>query len=178
MLQHHTFHSTSFTLVDADSLPSFKDYLTEYGYSQVQAVSSVREFIVLNDASFNNAVASVLQQIRYIDFLYPFLYVLVGVIAGLASYLLVVSRKRELAILRGLGATQRTTFFSLFLEHALLSMLGVLAGLALWRLLGGEVIAAHLLLSTGYFASYLLGCAVSILIMNRAIVLTLLLDRD
>jgi ABC-type lipoprotein release transport system permease subunit len=177
-LQHNTFHSASFTLVDPRALGSFKDYLASYGFSQVQAVSSVREFIVLKDASFNNAVASVLQQIRYIDTLYPILYALVGVIAGVASYLLVVSRKKELAILRGLGATRLETFLRLFLEHAILALLGVLAGLAVWRLVGGELILPHLFLSGGFLACYLLGCGLSVALMNRAIVLALLLDRD
>jgi len=114
-LLNTSFQSTSFTLSNSRTLPQFKDYLSEYGYSQVKNVGRVREFIVLKDASFNNAVASLKQQIRYINILNPFLYVLIGIISITASYLLVVHRKNEFAIQRGLGSTRVRTFFSFFI---------------------------------------------------------------
>lgn len=177
-LQSTVLNSASFTLSDSRSLAAFKDYLAGYGYSQVQKISKVREFIVLKDAAFNNAVASVKQQIRYINTLYPCLYLLVGIIALVASYLLVVSRKMEFAIMRGLGATRARTFFSFFFEQSILCLLGTAGGLAVWRMAWGAPISLHLTLAAGFLACYFLGCAISILLMNRARVLAILLDKD
>ncbi len=177
-LQSTVFNSTTFTTSDSRSLVAFKDYINDYGYSQVHHIDSVREFIVLKDASFNNAVASVKQQIRYINTLYPCLYTLVGIIAFAVSYLLVVSRKKEFATMRGLGATRLRSFFSFFLEQSMLCVLGTLIGLAAWQFFWDAPTSLHLILSAGFLACYFIGCAISIIIMNQTNVLTILLDRE
>lgn len=178
LLQRIVFHSSNFTLLDPRDLTAFKDYLSDYGYSQVNNVSKVREFIVLKDAAFNNAVASVKQQIRYINTLYPFLYALVGIIAVVVSYLLIVSRKKEFATMRGLGSTRIGSFFSFFFEQSILCLLGVAIGMAMWRLVWGQPTALHLSLTLGFTVCYFIGCSVSIMVMNRTHVLAILLDKD
>lgn len=177
-LQNTSLHSASFTVPDSRMLSTFKDFLEEQGYSQVHKVSSVREFIVLNDVSFNNAVAGIQQQIRYINILYPCLYVLAGIIALVVSYLLVVSRKSEFATMRGLGAPRLRSFLSFFLEQAVLLLVGTGLGLAAWWLLWGAPDGLHLWLVAGFLACYFIGSAVSILIMNRVSVLAILSDRE
>ncbi len=141
-------------------------------------VSSVRQFIVLKDAAFNAAIASVKQQILYIRTLYPFLYGLAGVIAVVVSYLLVVSRKKEFATMRGLGSTRANSFLSFFFEQAILSLLGTALGLTMWGIIFEGITLPHRLLSAGFLISYFLGCILSIRIMNDTNVLTILTDRD
>lgn len=178
LLLSTTFNSAYFKLSDTRSLVKFKDYLTNYGYSQVHKVSEVREFIVLQDASFNNSVASVKQQIQYINTLYPFLYVLVGIIAIVVSYLTVVSRKMECAIMRGLGTTRIRSFFSFFTEQGFLCLLGIIIGFLIWLHAFGLPRLLHAGLTTGFFVCYLIGSAVSVTIMNHANVLTILRDKE
>lgn len=177
-LQNTVFHSASFTLTDSRSLAELKNYLTEYGYSEVHNVSKVRQFVVLKDAIFNNGVASIKQQIRYINMLYPFLYLLVGIIAVVVSYLLIVGRKKEFATIRGLGGTRVGAFSSFFLEQSMLCLLGTSIGLACWWLLAGQPTDLQLLLTAGFLGCYFFGCAVSAIIMNHTNVLTILLDKD
>ncbi|HHY87674.1 MAG TPA: FtsX-like permease family protein [Chloroflexi bacterium] len=178
VLVNTTFNSASFTLPDSRALEDFKDYLQDYGYSQVNQVSRVREFIVLKDAAFNSAVASVKQQISYINLLYPCLYALAGIIALVVSYLLVVSRKKEIATMRGLGGTHFCSFFSFFYEQSILCVLGLAVGLGLWRLAMQAPTELHLTLTAGFAICYFAGCSVSIMVMNRASVLTILQDKD
>jgi ABC-type antimicrobial peptide transport system permease subunit len=178
LLSSASFNSAFFTLSDTHSLVSFKDYLNDYGYSQVHKISSIREFIVLKDATFNNSVASVKQQIHYINTLYPFLYALVGIIAITVSYLFVVSRKMEFAIMRGLGTTRFRSFFSFFFEQSLLCILGLLIGYSIWVPIWGTPKMLHIALTTGFLVCYFLGSAVSVTIMNHTNVLTILTDRD
>ncbi|MEJ2487581.1 MAG: hypothetical protein P8Y68_17805, partial [Anaerolineales bacterium] len=173
-----TFDSTNFTIAETRSLGAFKDYLATYGYSQVQDISSLRTFLVLEDASFNNSVASVKQQIQYINTLFPFLYALVGIIALVTSYLLVVSRKMELAIMRGLGTTRSHTFSSFFYEQSLLCILGTMLGFSIWLLGWGIPGTQHLALTSGFLVCYFFGSAVSVSIMNNTNVLTILTDKD
>jgi len=177
-LRKYSLNSANFTIIDSRTLVAIKDYFTDYGYSEVNKVSSVRQFVVLNDVSFNNAVASIKQQIRYINTLYPFLYLLVGIISIVVSYLLVISRKKEFATMRGLGATRVRTFFSFFWEQGILCVLGAGIGLLGWKLIIGTPTTLHLMLIAGFLVCYSIGCAVSIMIMNHTNVLTILLDRD
>jgi len=138
----------------------------------------VREFIVLNDVSFNNAVAGIKQQMRYISILYPCLYVLAGIIALVVSYLLVVSRKAEFATMRGLGAPRLCSFLSFFLEQGILLLIGAGLGMTLWLLSWGAPSSLHLWLSAGFVVCYLAGSAISIAVMNRASALAILADRE
>ena len=177
-LQSTVINSAAFTISDSHEIITLKDYLTEYGYSQVNRVSRVREFIILKDAVFNYSVASVRQQIRYINTLYPFLYALVGIIALVVSYLLIISRKKEFATMRGLGATRLHAFFSFFYEQAVLCLLGTAAGLAVWQILMGSPSSLHFTLTAGFLLFYFLGSTISITIMNQTSVLVILLDRD
>ncbi len=177
-LWNATFNSAVFRLTDSRGLSDLKDYLWEYGYSQVSEINKLRIFVVLDDAIFNNAVAGVKQQIQYTNTLYPFLYVLVGVIAFVVSYLLVVSRRMELAILRGLGATSLTTFLSFFMEQSLLCLLGVGLGLGAWVLLRGTPVPMHLWLVLGFVGCYFIGSGLSIAIMNQRNLLMILSDKD
>ena len=174
----HRFIQCNFQIPDSRDLTELKDYLIDYGYSQVNNIGRYRTFIVIDDAVFNNAVAGLKQQIRYTNTLYPFLYVLVGVIAFVVSYLLVVSRRMELAILRGLGATSLTTFMSFFMEQSLLCLLGLGVGLAAWQLLRGTPIDLHLWLVLGFIGCYFIGSGLSIAIMNKRNLLTILSDKD
>jgi len=178
LLLSNTLNSVSFGLGNSNDLIAFKDYLTEYGYSQVKRVGSVREFIVLNDALLNNTVASIRQQIIYINTLYPCLYVLVGIAALITSYLLVVGRKNEVATMRGLGTSGRRTFFSFFLEQGFLCIIGTAGGVILWLLFGGISSGLHLYLVAGFLGCFLLGSAISVTIMIRSNVFSILSDRD
>ena len=172
------FDSATFKLTETRKLSELKDYLSNYGYSQVNNIGKLRTFIVLDDAVFNNAVASLKQQISYVNTLYPFLYVLVGVIAFVVSYLLVISRRMELATLRGMGASTFVTFMSFFLEQSLLSLIGVGLGMGAWRALRGPFITLHLWLILGFIVCYFVGSALSIGIMNSRNLLAILSDKD
>jgi cell division protein FtsX len=94
------------------------------------------------------------------------------------SYLLIISRKPEFAIIRGLGANRLFTFLTFFVEQSVLCLLGIAIGLIGWWLLIAEPTSYHLALILGFVACFSLGCAISILMMNSSKVLTILLDRD
>ncbi|NLX78061.1 MAG: ABC transporter permease [Clostridiaceae bacterium] len=177
-LPRFTFKSAGFKLVDTTKLNEFKDYLEEMGYSQVNRIGKIREFVVLRDQRFNNIVNNINQQMRYIDVLYPCLYALIGIIAVIISYLMTVSRKMEFAIMRGLGGTKIHTFFSFFTEQVILCTAGCAFGLAIWRLLIGTLIPMHQLLVLGFLICYYTGSAISITVMNGRVVSEILSDKD
>jgi ABC-type antimicrobial peptide transport system permease subunit len=174
----YTFDSASFTLADTSKLDEFKDFLSDYGFSTPHMISKYRNFLVLEDEKFNSSLGTLKQQIRYVNVLYPVLYALVAIISVVVSYLLVMARRKEFAIMRGLGAEKKTTFKSFFFEQIMLCVLGAVAGVVLSVLIYGSVNAAGIILTGGFVICYTLGCALSIGAMNNKPVLAVLKYED
>jgi ABC-type antimicrobial peptide transport system permease subunit len=102
----------------------------------------------------------------------------VGTIALVVSYLIVVSRKKEFATMRGLGSTRANSFFSFFFEQSILAFFGTTIGLMIWTILFDGITIPHRILTAGFLICYFIGCTISIRIMNKTNVLTILGDRD
>lgn len=177
-LFEYTFDSANFKLANASELNDFKTFMRDYGFSSPSGLGKYRTFIILEDMKFNNTVDMLTQQIRYINMLYPVLYALLGIISVIVSYLLVVSRRKEFAIMRGLGAMKRTTFMSFFIEQALMCLMGTLVGLGIGLFIYGTFNMLQIYLIAGFVAAYFVGCTISISIMNNKTVLSILRYED
>lgn len=175
-----TCESAIFTLGNTGDLTALKDALEALNVtSPGQATKGAnRSYLVIDDKDFNGTVRSLQRQIQYLDALYKCLYVLVGLAGLTASYLLVASRKRELAIMRGLGAQPMGIFGAFFLEQLFLSLLGCCLGVGLWAALGRPMGALYLPLTAAFLACWALGSAASILHLLRSKALAVLSDRE
>ena len=174
----YTFDSAVFTLEDTSKIDEFKEFLYDYGFSTPHMIGKYRTFLVLEDEKFNSSLGTLKQQIRYINVLYPVLYTLVGIISMVVSFLLVAVRRKEFAIMRGLGAEKKATFKSFFFEQIMLCVLGAALGVILSVLIYGSVNMLGLILTFGFVLCYTLGCAVSIYKMNNKPVLAVLKYED
>lgn len=172
------FDSVSFTLNDAAQLDDFKNFMDDYGLSSSNNINTYRNFIVLNDKKFISTVDMLNRQINYINVLYPVLYTLVGIISLVVSYLLAVSRRKEFAIMRGLGAQKHITFFSFFVEQVILCIIGAGIGVGISMLIYTGFSNMQLILTSGYVLCYMIGCVISITIMNNTTVLAILKYED
>ena len=102
---------------------------------------------------------------------------LIVTLGFIISWLMTYSRRKEFALMRGFGAGKRRVFASFFLEQAILSITGCLAGcLALFRLYAGG--ASQPLAAAAYLVCYLLGTAISILIIGKTNLMELLSVRE
>lgn len=170
------FSTCRFTLKSARELDALRDFLTAQGFSQVGSLGRNRTTIVLRDQSFTEAVGGLGRYLSFSELLFPALFLAVGVLGFVLSWLMVNARRMEFAILRGLGASRGRVFWSFFLEQAGLCALGVLsAGLLLTALGAGW---AGWLASGGFLLCYLLGCALSVLAVGRTPLMALLSERE
>jgi hypothetical protein len=158
----YTFDCVSFTLNDTGNLTAFKEYLSKAGYSEVNTLRKIRCFPVLEDHNFLTTQSSMIQRIWYIDHTFPVIYVAVELLAGLIPFILVRLRKREVAIMRSLGASYRTSFFSMFLEQAILCLAGSAAGIAVWLAANGTPSRLGTMLVVTFMICWLAGTAVSL----------------
>lgn len=170
------FETCRFTLTSARGLEDLRGWLAEQEYSQVGGINRNRVTVLLRDESFVDAVGGLGRYISFSRILFPVLFLVVGLLGFIISWLMVGSRRMEIAVMRGLGASPGRAFASFFLEQAALCLAGCLAGVLAMALLcpGGAVWLA----GAGFLACYLAGCALSVLTAGRTNLMLLLSERE
>ena len=170
------FSTCVFTVSDASHLEDLRDYLSNNGFTRVDALRSNRTTILLFDRSFVETVGGLGRYISFSELLFPVLFVLMALLGFIISWLMVNSRRMEFAILRGLGASRRLVFMSFFLEQAMLCLTGSLMGCVSLLVVTGGI--AWLGAVAVFTLSYLAGAAFSIAVVGRANLMSLLSERE
>lgn len=169
-----SFDSAVFKLPVGKNLSTFKDYLKGKGYSEVNQAGQKRSFIVLEDKSFLDTENALAQKLWYMNYIFPCLYLVIEVLAVYISFLLIQIRKKEIAIMRGMGASKKVTFFSVFIEQMVLCIGGAVVGIGLWRGMNTLHSTVGIWLSIVFIFGYLIGTALSIWQINRCSVMGML----
>jgi ABC-type lipoprotein release transport system permease subunit len=177
MRNSYSFRTCRFRVSSARELDAVRERLREEGFSAVGRMSGRRTTLLLRDAAFLKLTESMERNIamgRVMSTVISLLFVLLGFII---SWLTTFSRRREFALMRGFGAGKRRVFASFFLEQAILSLAGCLAGCAalFWLYAGG---ATQPLAAAAYLICYLLGTAASILMVGKTDLMELLTVRE
>ena len=171
------FRTCRFRLSSARDLDTIRKRLQEQGFSAVGRASANRTTLLLRDAAFLKLKENMERNIVMGRVMSTMLSLLIVLLGFIISWLMTFSRRQELALMRGFGAPRRRVFASFFLEQAILSLAGCLAGCtALFRLYAGG--AAQPLAAAAYLACYLLGTAVSILVFGKIDLMELLTVRE
>lgn len=169
--------SMSFTLKDARELASFKDELEAAGFSGPRQERHIRCALMVDDASFLQSISSIAQRSKYMEILYPVLLALVCAVGVTASYLMLNSRREEIAVMRGLGTPKGRIFASFFLEQVLLLSAGMVTGAAAWALLRDPAPLEKLDVYA-FALCYAAGSAVSLFIHNGKSALSILSEKE
>ena len=171
------FETCVFTLRSATELEQLRDYLTQQRFSQVRNLNSNRTTILLRDQTFVETIEGLGRYISFSRFLFPALFAVVVLLGFVISWLMINGRRMEFAILRGLGASRTRVFFSFFLEQLLLCFTGSaisVAGMLILTGINTSVLLAVLI----FLLCYLTGCALSILMVGKTNLMSLLSERE
>ena len=172
-----TFRTCRFHLTSARELDTIRVRLRSNGFSAVGAIAANRTTLLLRDAAFLKLKDSMERNITMGQVMSAVISLLIVTLGFIISWLMTYSRRKEFALMRGFGAGKRRVFASFFLEQAILSITGCLAGcLALFRLYAGG--ASQPLAAAAYLVCYLLGTAISILIIGKTNLMELLSVRE
>lgn len=172
-----TFRTCRFRLASARELDTVRARLRSSGFSAVGAISANRTTLLLRDAAFLKLKEGMERNITMGQVMSAVISLLIVTLGFIISWLMTYSRRKEFALMRGFGARKRRVFASFFLEQAILSITGCLAGcLVLFRLYAGGT--AQPLAVAAYLFCYLLGTAVSILIIGKTNLMELLTVRE
>ena len=166
-----------FFIPSARELETVRERLREQGFSAVGRISVNRTTLLLRDAAFLKLRENMERNITMGRVMSTVLSMLIVLLGFIISWLMTYSRRREFALMRGFGTRKRRVFASFFLEQAILSLTGCAAGCAaLFRLYAGG--ATQPLAVAAYLICYLLGTAVSILLIGKTDLMELLTVRE
>ena len=169
------------TIPDSEDLNAVKALLQELEIdpldNTLRALSTWAEYgntAIINDGVYIGTAEPTQRTLDLLRSLYPAVFAAVALIALLASYLLIQSRREEIALQRSLGVG-RGRIFGLFIgESACLCVLGAALGCLFSVCVAGTPLAALALPLLGYVGSYLLGSAIAVLLTLRTGVLAVL----
>lgn len=173
--------SAHFRVANPLDLNAFKTEMHEAGLMSIisEANSSQRgNALTVNDETFIKTAARLKENITLTKILTPFVVVIVGFLGFVASYLLLQSRRPEIAIMRSLGVSRRSCFGMLFFESAALELGGSIAGVAVSSLLVHMDTPLGFGVPVPFFAVYMAGTAVALAMLGRFSVMQVLSALD
>lgn len=156
-LEQNTVRSVILTLKDTADLDAARQAMEDAGVIQVRKSGAIRDYMILDDDEFLNSVQGIERQISYTDAVYTGLYVISFIIAFVASYLMIHSRRGEIALMRALGTPKGQICLTFILEQFFLVFSGLALGLLLWRSTRGTVPELAAKLSAVFAVCWMLG---------------------
>ena len=173
----YSFRTCRFQLSSAGELDAIRELLRNHGFSAVGHISSNRTTLLLRDAAFLTLKENMERNIAMGKFMSSVISLLIVLLGFIISWLMIFSRRREFALMRGFGTQKHRVFASFFLEQAMLSLAGCLLGciVLFWLYAGG---AAQPLAVAAYLICYLLGATISILMIGKTDLMKLLTIRE
>lgn len=173
-----TCESAVFSLRSTNDLEALRDAMEACGFTSVGSPQRLRSYAVIDDAEFNSTVRTLNRQIRYLDMLYSLLYALSAILTLTLSFLLMLSRKKELAIMRGLGTQPTRIFFSFLTEQLILAVLGCGVCFGIRAACGGMIKPFYLYALGAFVVLWVLGTGAALVHLIRSKALAALSDRE
>lgn len=117
--------------------------------------------VIVQDETYLKALEEIQSNLKMLQLLPPVLFILTGCIGFFASYMTTRSREKEFAVSRCLGMTQRRIFTLVFMEQAVLAILGGAVGIGL-GLCMEQHLSSRAVLKTGLVVTvFLIGAAIA-----------------
>lgn len=161
------YSSLSFTLTDTTKLDQLRDALYEAGFTWVHSGDRSKKCAIIEDDIYLNTTRSMERQIQYVSVLYTALYLLAGLIGFALAWLLVQSRRREIAVMRALGTQPGRIVGNFLLEQLLNMSAGLGFGVLFFRLAGTNLNRTQLLLTAAFLEVWALSALICLLVGLR-----------
>ena len=126
--------------------------LSDSGFTWVRSKDRSKSYMMIEDEVYLSTVHSMERQIQYVTVLYDALYLLTGVIGLTLAWLLVQSRRREIAVMRALGTQPIRLVLNFFVEQLILMSAGLGLGLLVCRMTGVSFNRTQRILTAAFLA--------------------------
>ncbi len=173
--------SMSFRLTDPLKLNEFKSAMQRIGFVSVNlsgGASHAGKALSMNDQTFILAATQLKESLTMLQSLALLIFAIVAVIGFIASYLLMQSRRNELAIMRSLGVSKKRCFALIFLESLMLALMGSILGMTAALLMVDVGPLMTVTIPAAFLITYLMGTAIALILLNRFSVMAILTKTD
>ncbi|HEX3028407.1 MAG TPA: FtsX-like permease family protein [Clostridia bacterium] len=175
------FHldSTSFTVADPLNLNKFKAGMQQYlkAVNPLSSASHLGNSMTVKDETFVSTAGRLKSTLNVLYTFAPIVIAVIVLIGYAMSYLLMQSRRVDIAIMRSLGTSRKACVMTTLIEYAVLGLSGSIlgtAGAALWV----ELSLSTLLYAMLFFASLMLGISVAAIQISRSNTMTGLIKTE
>jgi hypothetical protein len=152
--------SVSFTVADPLKLNECKAAMKEIGLLSVSPTSdfSLRgNALSVRDEVFIKSGGRIKSNLNVLNAFAPVIFIVIALTGYAVSYLLMQSRRADIAVMRSLGASRKMCMTVMFLEYAALGLTGFLLGIMCSVAWTGSAGIGPLLIALLFFVSFLLG---------------------
>ncbi len=166
------------TVIDNYKLNEFKANAKKYYVSAGSKNFSGTSYYALTtyDDIFIKAVSQIQKNIQFLKAVYPVIILFSFVIGYLVSFLFTRNRKKEVAVMRSLGASRFRVFITIMLELFTINVVGTLIGvLVCYYIININVTINEILL---FFVSNIIGAALSTVRISSGSVMAIMKDKE
>lgn len=157
------FKSFTFASNDASRLRELRAALGD-GFTPVRSSDRSKGFAVIEDEVFLSAVRSMKRQAQYVTAFNRALFVLAGITGSVLAWLITLSRRKEIAVMRALGTPPIRILVNFLFEQTLLVLAGACLVIAVSYLSGAPVSTLQLCLTAGFLLLWRLSALVCLLV--------------
>lgn len=173
--------SVAFRLGEPEDLNRFKKEMEKAGFQQISSTAKMSyegKALVIGDLDYITSARSLRKSISFLSDFYPALLILILLMGYLVSYLLLQSRRLELAIMKSLGSGNLRITLHVFTEHMLLALAGGALGVLL-NFMGGWCSGDTLIKIVGLFIiCYGIGTMIPMGIIGKIGVMAVLAGKE
>jgi ABC-type antimicrobial peptide transport system permease subunit len=151
-----------------------KKYYVSVGAKTFSGTSSYG--LTVYDDIFVKAVSQIQRNIQFLKAVYPVIILFSFVIGYLVSFLFTRNRKKEVAVMRSLGASKFRVFITIMMELLTINVVGTLIGvLVCYYILNINVTIDEITL---FFVSNIFGAALSTIRISSGSVMAIMKDKE
>lgn len=174
--------SATFAVKDPLNLNDFKTAMKKIGLAEVNSQSnsmSIRgETLIVNDKTFIQSAGSLKKNLALMYSFFPLIFVIIILVGYITSYLLTQNRHQEFALMRSLGATQRSCEGMLTVENLILALPGCLIGTLTAAIIVSIGILERITIVVLLLTSYMIGAFFAVHMLGKFSVLEALAKAE
>lgn len=174
-------NSLTFVLKKPYEINLFKQQMKKAGLNEINSKSRQSykgSALVVEDVDYITAATSLRKSIGFLTGFYPVLLTLILLMGYMVSWLLLQSRRLEVAIMKSLGKDNRHIARQFYMEHIILALCGCIVGMIIGLIMGWGSLTTMLLVMGLFLVCYSVGTIISLWMIRKLSVMAMLSAKE
>lgn len=174
-------NSFEFVLKKPYELNRFKKQMKKAGLIEVNSKSKQTykgSALIVEDVNYISTATSLKKSIKFLTAFYPVLLTLILLMGYMVSWLLLQSRRLEVAIMKSLGKDNRHIARQFYIEHIILALLGCIVGMIIGLIFSWSSLGTIVLVIGLFLVCYSIGTIISLWMIRKLSVMAMLSAKE